>query len=64
MAEFGRCGWVRSLANYWVTRWVDVSYGGVWGLEIASRVRIRSTIKPRGIRVETRVWHSKARRGV
>jgi hypothetical protein len=41
-----------------------VSYGGVQGLEIAARVRVRSTIKPEGIRGRTRVWYSKVRHGV
>jgi hypothetical protein len=44
--EFDRLGWVRGLENYQVIEWVSVSYGGVWGLEIAARVRVRSTIKP------------------
>jgi hypothetical protein len=64
VAEFDRRGWVRSLANYRIMGWVGVSYGGVRGLEIAARVRICSTIKPRGIRGQTRVWHSEARHGV
>jgi hypothetical protein len=32
--------------------WVDVSYSGVRGLEVAVRVRVCSIIKPRGIGVE------------
>jgi hypothetical protein len=33
-------------------------------MEVAARVRVRSTIKPGGIGGRTRVWYSKARRGV
>jgi hypothetical protein len=33
-------------------------------MEIAARVRVCSTIKPRGIRGQTRVWYSKARLSV
>jgi hypothetical protein len=38
-----------NLANYRVMGWVDVSYGSVWGLEVAAKVRVRSTIKLEGI---------------
>jgi hypothetical protein len=43
---------------------VSVRYGGAHGLEIAARVWVCPTIKPGGIRSQTRVWHSKARSGV
>jgi hypothetical protein len=58
---FDRRGWVRSLVNYRVMGWVGVSYGGVRCLKVAARVRVCSTIKPRGIGARTRVWYSKAR---
>jgi hypothetical protein len=43
---------------------VGVSYGGVWGLEVVTRVRVCSTIKSRCIGSRTRVWYSKGRCGV
>jgi hypothetical protein len=44
--------------------WVGVSYDGVHGLIVVVRVRICSTIIPRGIWGRIRVWHRKARHNV
>jgi hypothetical protein len=64
VAVFDRRGWVRRLVNYQVIGWGRCKLRWCMCLEVASRVRVCSTIKPGDIGGRTRVWYSKARCGV
>jgi hypothetical protein len=64
VACFGRRDWVKTLMNYRVVGWGRYKLRSVWGLIIAIRIRVRSTVIPGGIGGRSRVWISKARCGV
>jgi hypothetical protein len=63
VAHFGKCDWVKSLANNRQWDWASVGYGSVRGLVVAVRVSVCSTVISGGIWGWTRVWYVKARCG-